>query len=660
MKQQSLFGTRTLAAALAAVLATGLVLAGCANPMQEIEGTVNANSPAIDNPSVTAEAVTGGVKLSWPPIVEAGSYQVWRKGGAVADAIQLGYSSQDGSTGKFVYLDQVSDDNPLTAATEYTYTVIAVATSSTRDNGKWSGSVTTTTIPQRGTKVAKPSAVAFSISDDSVDVTITPGTDGPAPDGYWVELHLKGANGNWNYVSGEAFSGTIGEINLPSSLPDADYAVWAKGWANGSYYEDSDVVKSAPQTYEVLLSGGYPPVYISSAITTNTAGERLGTITGFEAYIDLGSIVFKSGVTYSVERAPVDADGLIGAYATVQLKQWNSTSGNYEDINFANFLPDFLGHPAASPSGYDRSLSAAAGTYQYRIKAVKGDATAYGTDDYDSRVTVNPRQEIRGTIEVTPSSISGADRTYQVKPYITVVGYKNALQTGDKLVVYWISSPSSDGYQTGPWVAAQKLEFTKADLEADTVTGKTLTIPYTAGNYVFAQAYLEYADGTRGDVRIGYNGNFTWSYYGSSSGAFAGGGEYEVYSGSNSVHHYYVRLAYFATSALADNTWADGELTDSAPEKYYTINVTRGQTYCIWANHSYYGDWTKYGTVKVSAQYTDGTLIFQNQTDLWDYPATINADRDGAVVIKVERYDNNESWCNGTYGIAYSATYSRP
>ena len=605
MKQNNLLRTKALAAASIAALAIGLVLAGCDIFMQKVEET-----GSIANPDVTTEALSGGVKLSWPPIIEAGSYQVWRKDGAAEYAVNLNaHPLRDSATGKYVYLDLVGSTNPLTAETEYTYTVIAVALAGTQNNGKWTGKVTTTTIPARGDKVAKPSAVAFTILDTGVEVTISPGTDGPTPANYGVALYRKTASGGWGYFTTSYIDGTSGKINA-AGLSDGDYAVWANGRPGSDYYSNSDVVKSEPKPYSVLLSSSsYPSISSNLISPISTAGGRLRTLTGYEVTISLISITFKAGVSYSVERATVDENGVVGAYAEVTLKRPNSAY----PINFADFVPGFLGHPASTPQGID-TLPTTVRTYQYRIKAVKDGVAVYGTDSYYSRVTIDhPRQQIQGTIEVTATAISGTSRKYQVTPSIT--SYKNALQSGDKLVVYWIKSPYGDGYQTGPWVASQKLEFTNAELEADAPTGKELSIPYTAGNYVFAEAYLEYADGTRADVRFNYydNGGFNWNTSGGAfaTGAFANGSSYEVYSNGNSVYHYYVQLLYSAP--LTAGTWANGTplvTTDTYVVNTYTLSVTSGTTYYFWVNDFYGGDNSKTGAVNVNASYANGDSVF--------------------------------------------------
>jgi hypothetical protein len=101
------------------------------------------------------------------------------------------------------------------------------------------------------------------------------------------------------------------------------------------------------------------------------------------------------------------------------------------------------------------------------------------------------------------SVTGGANNAYSVTPSF---GYKGILGAADKLVVYYMtgSSPSQ-----GPYAAA--LSFTKAELEAATVTPKTLTIfkATSAYNSAYVQAWLEFADGTKENVSSIYGDGVT-------------------------------------------------------------------------------------------------------------------------------------------------------
>jgi hypothetical protein len=75
MKKSTLFlvGMAVLA------LSFGLVLAGCENGVQEVEGEVSINYPQVAAPSITAEKTTDGkyLILRWDAVENAGDYQVY-------------------------------------------------------------------------------------------------------------------------------------------------------------------------------------------------------------------------------------------------------------------------------------------------------------------------------------------------------------------------------------------------------------------------------------------------------------------------------------------------------------------------------------------------------------------------------------------------------
>jgi hypothetical protein len=105
----------------------------------------------------------------------------------------------------------------------------------------------------------------------------------------------------------------------------------------------------------------------------------------------------------------------------------------------------------------------------------------------------------------------GNNSTYSVKP---LTNYKGLLQANDKVVLYQVIGDYYS-YTTGPYVAAS-VSFSKAELEAG--TAKTLTVVKngTGANYkyLYVQAYLEHADGTK--ECFNQWGNLYWDYNSSS------------------------------------------------------------------------------------------------------------------------------------------------
>ena len=532
-----------------AALTFALVLAGCENGVSpvSIDGTVD--STAIDAPAVTAAAVTGGVRLSWDPIVDASGYQVWRRDANTSDK-QLGGPQLDTAANKYVYADLVADGNPLTANTEYTYTVVAIATSSTRENGKWNGTATPTAIPAKGSQLAAPAAVVIDAFDEDggkVSVTVTAPASGNIPPSYSVSLYREGVS---NAVATGFFDGNKGDITWnTTSQQEGTYTVKAVGTLPASsgggspYYLASDAKVSAGKPFtKVFGSGDNLSVSASQPIIDNT-----NTITKYKANIS-GSFTSKSGYTYTLERATVDtATGNPGTYAPVAVSKQNpDETYTSTGVTISTLLEkDALDQPKNSTL-YDTAITP--GTFTYRIKAVNGTETKYlpSTSNSNVIVTIDPLNYVSGQISIgAPTEVgTGASRKleYTITPSPSL--YKNALQANDKLVVYWATSSNSNGYLQGIYTAANSKTFNKTQLEAG--TAQSIEVPYTAASYdyVFVVAYLETASGKKIYVAAsmgGGNANYTWN---SSWGSDPTNGIYTVVSYYiNGDQRYAVRLS---------------------------------------------------------------------------------------------------------------------
>jgi hypothetical protein len=118
-----------------------------------------------------------------------------------------------------------------------------------------------------------------------------------------------------------------------------------------------------------------------------------------------------------------------------------------------------------------------------------------------------------------------------------------------------------------------------------------------------------------------------------------------------------------AAIPLITDVWADGELTDSIREVWYSFSVTSGTTYCVWwnDNNSYItsGDGAKTLDVKVSGFYGDGTSIFVDADNAWSTAQNITPNASGTVYLKVTQYYSSGS-LTGTFGIVYSTSSTRP
>ena len=204
-----------------------------------------------------------------------------------------------------------------------------------------------------------------------------------------------------------------------TSQTEGEYAasVYAYIGGNSSYFKNSDATVSAGQKYEALFGSSSP-----TAITSS------GTLTGFSVSTSFNNSA-KPGVTYSVERASVDAAGNAGTYAAVPLlyKDYSATSA----LGAADLTADVLGILPYT-SVYDK-LPTTPGEYQYRVKATKGTLTQ--TKEIPSSVTVDPCEEA-SVSSISIGTATGTDsKTYAVTPALS---YKGVLQMGDKLVIYYV------------------------------------------------------------------------------------------------------------------------------------------------------------------------------------------------------------------------------
>jgi hypothetical protein len=302
-------------------------------------------------------------------------------------------------------------------------------------------------------------------------------TAGAVPSRYYVYLYLNDSSVTNTYTS-------LGETKASfnwTSQTEGEYTARVTAYIPGSspYFKNSDYAASAKQKYEALFdsSSGYPYASGPQPITTN------GTLTGFSVQISFNNSA-KPSVTYAVERTPVDAAGNAGTYAAVSTLYASATGTTA--LTAADLTADVLGLLKYS-SVYDKSLPATAGKYKYRVKATKGTVTQ--TKEISSTVTVDPRNYTYVSSISIGAATGTNPKTYAVTPSVS---YKDALQTGDKLVIYYAKG-AYGVYQTGPYTKG--IEFSKDELEA--ATAKELKIPKIASdNYAYMKAYLEFADGS--------------------------------------------------------------------------------------------------------------------------------------------------------------------
>ncbi|MDR1074517.1 MAG: hypothetical protein LBL45_12760 [Treponema sp.] len=498
-----------------ALLAATLALAGCDN---DLNATVNF--PAIKAPDVTATAITDGVKLEWSTDIDAEGYTVFRREGNGED-ISIAYSGQNGgihtdpSTGKYYVRDlQNLSLSSVKAGATYTYTVKAAPVSFHKESAQKEVTVTTgTPFLARGAELDPPTAVAIELLPESniIKVTVTPGAHGDVADGYWVSINRDG-----NYLGGawiDYLQTTGSEYEWPlNQQSSGTYTAWAQTGGNDGFnpfYTASKRI-SAEEKFESLFGTNFS---LNPQVNDTVVGEGANASTAiyYSASIPLNNNL-KPGVTYSVERAPANKQRYAtGDYAAVTLSK--PADNGYTAATPGDLTTDHLGNLKVSLS--DRTLPATAGYYVYRVKAVKGDATQYKSKD-GYFLSVDPQEIVAQTIRIsvgTKDTATAGVTNYAVTPSIY---YKNILPSDGKLVIYWVKGDYTS-YQSGKY--SNKIEFTKAELEAATVTSKTISVPDTATGdltyySVYAQAYVEFADGVRNNIST-WNGNgvSNTSYY---------------------------------------------------------------------------------------------------------------------------------------------------
>jgi hypothetical protein len=480
-----------------------LIFAACENGLTEVGGTVGIS--AVEAPNLTATLVKGGVLLEWDSVLEATNYAVWRKTGDTAP-IQLGGSSLtlDRETGKYRYTDLVSDTNELRANTAYTYIVFSSG-GGAKTQGRAEATATPADIPAKGTKLDAVSGVTLELDYEANEAKVSwTIPDGAIPAEYVVRLYRDG-----NPVIGDSVSLGQKSVTFNSnngfSLQDGNYEARVYARSGGNYFEDGPVAASAKQKFEALFGNRSLSAGINSYHT-----DTNGVIDRLYVYLDISGIG-KPGVGYTFQRAEADELGnVVGTYAGISVYQ------NAGDTTALTLTADILGN-LQNPV-YDNSLPAVHGkSYKYRIIATKGSATQ--EREFSNSVKVDLRDYAYLSVNITGPTQSGTTpnfmQTYSVTPSLS--GVKNALQTGDKLVFYYVKGTNSwysNIYQNGPYT--KSIEFSKAELEAG--TAKDLAIPKVDGTdtdaYVVVR--LEYADGSWGRLANDYPsaGNVTGSVSG--------------------------------------------------------------------------------------------------------------------------------------------------
>ncbi|MCL2181290.1 MAG: hypothetical protein FWB83_09190, partial [Treponema sp.] len=108
------------------------------------------------------------------------------------------------------------------------------------------------------------------------------------------------------------------------------------------------------------------------------------------------------------------------------------------------------------------------------------------------------------------------------------------------------------------------------------------------------------------------------------------------------------------TAPIPFNTWVDGNITSN--NAWFSFDVSKSATYCVWWNDSNDGDGIKTLDVSVSAYYSDGTLIFSDFDSGYTNYKSFYTDRSDTVLIKVSPAAPGGT---GTFALAYNTSGSR-
>jgi hypothetical protein len=523
--------------------ALGLALAfsfsACDNPTQ-VEGTVGISSQ--DGLDVTATAVKGGVLLEWNPVLDGGSYKIWRvkkdakytegedeKDVKPVDITPPSYlGNTDKATGKRYVLDVMNDDNLLEANTEYVYTIITSGNSKT--DSKTEVEVKTGAIPAKDTQLDPAKNVTLKLDDENGKITVSWDAFNPKTDSlpiYKVDLLRNGGRfaGSGNNITYNN-TYTYDSWNF-SSQETGDYTavVTVQPPSGNTYFKESTRVASAKESFESLFIAN-PSVTVSTSSYSENAS---GTLDSILARIEVGSKI-KTGVTFTVKRAPVDAAGNVGSFEPAALViPWGNS------YIYGTFDTDPLGY--VKNTVYDK-LPVAVREYKYQITATKevtGAKAKTQTVKLDSIVKTDPRNLAAralgfDSIRIASPSIINNIKTYSVQP--RTLDFKGALQSGDKLVFYYTTDNPSSAY-------TKSIEFSKEQLEVASPVPQNLQIPAAfLSSTIYVQVYLEFADGRERVNVVNYSLHQNYSGSGSDTGGVDVKNSY--WDGTDNI--YYARL----------------------------------------------------------------------------------------------------------------------
>jgi hypothetical protein len=500
------------------VLLFTMIMSGCEDAPNN-----NNHIPRIANPKVKAEIKSSGVLLSWLPVIDVGGYEVWRSGGGQIAAKNLtsnGRSAVQNMDGIFEFYDLVSFTNELTSYTEYTYTVIAVPLSPSKDIGKWEEPITTGFIPEPGSQIAQPDAVSLQIDfeNKSVIITVSPPIDGNIPDKYQVMFGMI-EDDNLKItrtISSDKLSFTVYgvENNSPGSDaynvymmlkdPKKSFYVTVVATLGDDYYfkpaDPSRVTRKYDSLFGINASLSVGAFNVSSNAVYDP--EDSDTIKYFWTSIDLSKINLQPGVTYTLKRLKVLDNGNTMPSGTTFYKDNNNDTpinNNLADI-FSSTVDIFGNLLLSVTTVYDRQLANEEFKYRY---CIEGSKEGSSTTDYieSNSINIDFKNYLKDniSIKIAGKVTEGSNVYFTVTPGYS--GKKGLLQEDDKIVLYWLLG-GNECYKTDPFIADNNISFSKEALEMKPTTSERLpSLPasfpvnpssgQTGHKYIYVQAYLE-------------------------------------------------------------------------------------------------------------------------------------------------------------------------
>ncbi len=550
------------------------------------------------DPTVSASAVSGGIKLTWKTDSSADGYRVWRKadgGGWIAlTNLAAGTSS---------YLD-----TKVTGGARYTYTVRAYyggsrpnSVSYNAASGLWSGGTRFGSVCYLDT----PEIGAIRSVGNGVEVnwTTVSGATG------YVVYRRTSPSSNWSWkatLTGQQISSyvdtavsnnttyyyTVRAFNKSASL---------NNWGDFERTAPGVVYHAAPTASITIVEGGFRLSWTKDAAATGYRIYRqtgsTGTMTlmancsaGTTSYTDTS---VASNTTYSYRVLAYYGSGAIASASESESSDWSVC----KDITYTYFDAPEMTSLVSSASGLKltwKKVSGAAGYKVYRktsataawreIATISSGATeAYvdtGSAKLASGTTVYYTVRATGADRV---SMGDFDRNGQIGIYLATPELDNVKVSNSGASLTWKTVGGAQEYviyrrtENGSW---QRLSTSKSASYLDTsvksnATNYFYTVRATCtatvdGRKINAMGYYD-LDGVTFGIELGANG---WvsrngnTYYGENGYALTG---WQYLSRNGGTYKYYFDLK---TGALVTNLYSYFGKSYRELETKVTVNLT--------------------------------------------------------------------------------------